>query len=245
MRPLQIVALLSLLFVSAVHVTAQQTPNALPPVIYHGEPIYPAIARTAHIVGDVSVRITTDGKSVTDAVAESGPELLQKAAVDNVRTWKFVAHTPGTFHVTFRYKIISGIETSFLEVPGVVQISIEPPQLIADPASIGIGAFKVRLSSSHGTLTKQIFFSYTGSEDQWLSAALLPLGDNIKEEDYGHKEGDFLAFTMKLEQPDGKDPEIFFVGKLTKNRIVGTFVDDAGVRGTWTAIKFSDEPTSK
>lgn len=244
MRSLQIVGLLSVLLLSVTCITAQ-APSVLPPVIHHDEPVYPPLAITAHVSGDVSVRITTDGESVTDAVAESGPGLLQKAAVDNVRTWKFEAHTPGTFHVIFRYKIISGAETSFLEVPGVVQISIEPPEpeVITDYVGAGIGAFNVRLLSSHGRLTKQIFLSFSGPEGEWLDAELLPLGDKIKEADYGHKEGDFLAFTIRLEEPDGQHPETFFVGKLTKNRIVGTFVDDGGVRGTWTAIKFADEPT--
>jgi hypothetical protein len=242
MRLIQIVAVLTVLLACVARVTAQ-APSVLPSVIHHDEPIFPAIARTAHVTGDVTVRITTDGESVADAVAESGPALLQKAAVDNVRTWKFGAHTPGTFHVTFRYKMVSGDETSFLEVPGVVQISVEPPQLIVDYSWVGIGAFKVQLSSSHGRLTKQIFFSFSGPEDDWLSAELLPLGDDIKEADYGHKEGDFLAFTIRLEEPDGQHPETFFVGRLTKNRIVGTFVDDGGVRGTWSAIKFADEPT--
>lgn len=243
MRPIQIVALLAVLLVSVACVTAQ-APSALPPVIHHDEPVFPAIARTAHVTGDVTVRITTDGESVTDAAVESGPPLLQKAAVDNVRTWKFEAHPPGTFRITFRYKMVSGVETSFLEVPGLVQISdAEPPQMSIDYAWAGIGAFTVRLSSSHGRLTKQVFFSFSGPEGEWLNAQLLPLGDDIKEADYGHKDGDFLAFTIRLEEPDGQHPEAFFVGKLTKNRIVGTFVDDSGVRGTWTAIKFADEPT--
>lgn len=244
MRSLQIVGLLSVLLISVTRVTAQ-APSVLPPVIQHEEPVFPPIAITAHVYGDVTVRITTDGESVTDAVAESGPPLLQKAAVDNVRTWKFEAHTPGTFHVTFRYKMFSGVEISFLKVPGVVQISVAPgpPRVIIDYLWAGIGAFKVRLSSSHGRLTKQVYFTFSGPEDEWLNAQLLPLGDDIKEADYGHKEGDFLAFTIRLEEPDGQHPETFFIGKLTKNRIVGTFVDDGGVRGTWTAIKFADEPT--
>jgi TonB family protein len=244
MRQLQIIALLSVLLISAVGAVAQTT-EGLPPVIHHDDPVYPAIAQTAHISGEVLLRINTDGESVTDAVAESGPALLQKSAVDNVRTWKFAPHRPVTFHVTFRYKIVSGTQTSFLEIPDIVEINAEPGQLTIDWAWVAIGCFRVRLSSSHGVLTKQIFFSFSGPREQWLSAELLPLGDNIKEADFGRKEGDFLAFTIRLDEPDGKHPETFLVGRLTKNRIVGTFVDDAGVRGNWNGIKFAKTPNTQ
>ena len=55
--------------------------------------------------GDVRVRFVTDGESVTDAIVDSGHPLLRPAAQENVRTWKFASHTPGTFYVTFRYKL--------------------------------------------------------------------------------------------------------------------------------------------
>jgi outer membrane biosynthesis protein TonB len=77
---------------------AQQPSESLPKVIQHSEPTYPPLARQTRIQGEVHVKVTTDGESVRDAEAETGHLLLRKAAEDNARTWKFVAHTPGVFH---------------------------------------------------------------------------------------------------------------------------------------------------
>jgi len=92
---------------------AQGTETFLPKVIDHAEPYYPPLGRTARISGDVLVRFTTDGQAVINADAETGHELLRSSAVENVKTWKFVSHEPGTFHVTFRFRIISGEMSSF------------------------------------------------------------------------------------------------------------------------------------
>ncbi len=53
-------------------------------------PIYPAIAKAAHIQGTVVLRasISADGK-VTDLIVTSGPPMLQQAAIDAVRTWTY------------------------------------------------------------------------------------------------------------------------------------------------------------
>lgn len=51
---------------------------------------YPPIAKAARVQGDtvVSFRVTAEGKTV-DVVPVSGPMMLQGAAVDNVRAWRF------------------------------------------------------------------------------------------------------------------------------------------------------------
>jgi hypothetical protein len=36
----------------------------------------------------------------------------------------------------------------------------------------------------------------------------------------------------------------FLIGKMTGDKIVGTFVDDAGIRGEWTAVREADSPKS-
>lgn len=97
---------------------AQQASEVLPKVIQHSEPMYPPLARQARIQGEVSVKVTTDGESVRAAEAETGHPLLRNAAEDNVRTWKFVTHSPSTYHVTFRYKLVSdNVDVEFLESP--------------------------------------------------------------------------------------------------------------------------------
>lgn len=54
-------------------------------------PIVPMIAATAHVYGDVRLRISADQQdgTVIDVQAISGPPLLQRAAVTAARSWKF------------------------------------------------------------------------------------------------------------------------------------------------------------
>ena len=83
--------MLSLLLASVDSAIAQQSSEALPKVIQHAEPMYPPLASQTRIDGDVRVKFTTDGESVTDLVVESGHPLLRIATEDNVRTWKFAS----------------------------------------------------------------------------------------------------------------------------------------------------------
>jgi hypothetical protein len=77
----------------------------------------------------VRVKVTTDGESVPNGEAETGHALLRKAAEDNVRTWKFVAHTPGTFRWTFPYRLSSGnVDNEFLKFSAIVEIWASPPE---------------------------------------------------------------------------------------------------------------------
>jgi hypothetical protein len=229
---------MSILGASARAATAQDSPEMLPKVIQHAEPTYPAIARAANIQGDVLVQITTDGESVQKAEAQTGPPMLRKAAEDNARTWKFAAHSSGTFHVIFRYKIFSGnVEVAFLESSGVVQLEILPPAVYVIRGSIDIGKWRAQLRSAHGRLSEVFDLSYSGPNDEWLSVDALSSHGESEEEEFGYKGGDFLAFTIKLEQPDGKRLDTFLVGRMAKDKIVGTFVDEAGTSGKWTAVR--------
>ena len=53
-------------------------------------PVYPKIARSAHVDGEVLVRLTIakDG-SVKNAVIEKGPSMLRGAVLEAVRQWKY------------------------------------------------------------------------------------------------------------------------------------------------------------
>jgi len=198
-------------------------------------------------MGDVVVKITTDGQSVVDAQAESGPALLQRASVDNAKTWKFVAHTPGTFHVTYHYDLGSGdgaAATSFPSSAATVEIVAAPQTISIYWAWVGLGKWKAELKSPHGRLPEVFEFSYSGPNDEWLNAEIPGAPeekvDDNDNDDYGHKNGDFLVFSMKLPEPDGKRLETYLTGKMTGDKIVGTFVDESGVRGTWTATRIPD-----
>lgn len=219
-------------------VGARESTQVLPKVVAHSEVVYPPLARQARIQGDVRVRMTTDGESVNAVEAETGNPMLRKGAEDNVRTWRFAAHTPGTFYVTFRYKLFSGnVDVEFLESQGLVQIGAPPPELIIDYAYLGLGTWKAEFKSAYGAFSEIFELRYSGPKGEWLAGnGLGPKGD-LEEIDFGHKEGDFLAFTVALPRMNGKRVKAFLVGKMTGDRIVGTFVNEAGVRGEWTAVR--------
>jgi protein TonB len=53
-------------------------------------PSYPASAKQINLQGEITVQATIDAAGkVTDAKAVSGPPLLQQAAMDAVRRWKY------------------------------------------------------------------------------------------------------------------------------------------------------------
>lgn len=239
--------ILALSFVAAISsASAQESSEIFPKVAQHAEPNYPLLARQARIQGDVRVQVITDGESVRDAAAESGNPLLRKAAEENARTWKFAPHAPTSFHVTFRYKLSpSDMCVKFFVSPALVEVQASPPEVIIDYAWIGLGTWKVQLKSAHGKSLHVLKLAYSGPDGDWLAGnASGPRGED-EEIDYGHKEGDFLVFTITLSQPDGKRTKTFFIGRMSEGKIVGTFVDDAGVRGEWAAVRVADAHDSR
>jgi hypothetical protein len=238
--------MLSVLLVVVPSALAQESTEALPKVVQHSEPIYPPLARQARIQGEVSVKVTTDGESVREAVAQTGHPLLRMAAEDNAKSWKFASHTPSTFDVTFRYKLMeNSIEVEFLKSPTIVEILASPPETSIHYSDIGLGEWKAQIKSPQGNFGRLFGLSYTGADGDWLHARTLSSKGESEESDFGHREADFLAFTITLSQPDGQHVKTFFVGKMTGNKIVGTFVDAAGTSGKWTAVRVPDGPNSR
>lgn len=246
MRHARTIVMLSVLIGLVPSIMAQQLSEALPRVVQHAQPIYPPLARQTRIDGDVRVKFTTDGEAVLDVTTESGHPLLRTATEENVRTWKFVAHAPGTFHVIFRYKFATdATEVLFFESPAIVQVETPIPIITGIVWSwLDLGTWKAQLSSARGKTWQVFSLSYSGPNDDWLDVkALGPKGDK-EEIDYGHKEGDFLAFSMSLRQPDGQRTKTFFVGKISKDKIVGTSIDNAGITGEWSAVRVANKPKS-
>jgi hypothetical protein len=236
---------LTLLLTSAIPpaAMAQDCPEQLPKGVQHAQPIYPPLARQTRIQGDVRLKLATDGVSVTNAESVEGHPLLRKAAEDNARTWKFAPHNPATFFVTFRYKMASGgTDVEFLEAPSLVEVETSPTPLSIYYAWVGLGGWKSQLTSNHGKSSRVFDLSSTGPEGEWLDGKVLGEKGEDEQIDFGRMEGEFIAFTVKLHQPDGKQPVTFFVGNLKGNKIVGTFVEDTGVTGKWTATRLPDEP---
>ncbi len=234
--------MLSLLPLAAVATGAQDSAETLPKLISHADAVYPPIAKTAHVMGDVVVKITTDGESVVEANAESGPALLRKAAEDNAKTWKFAPHSPGTFHVTYRFKFIDGdMATSFPNTEALVEVAAVPPTISITYGGRGLGTWKAVLTSSRGKSSETFEFVATGPGGEWLDFHVVGATEEQADEDeYGNVKDHFLTFITKLAEPGGKRLETCLVGKMTGDKIVGTFVDEAGVRGTWTATRIPD-----
>jgi hypothetical protein len=237
--------ILSISLVMVPGVLAQKSAEMLPKVVQHSEPVYPPLARQTRIQGEVIIKVTTDGESVREAIAETGHPLLRKAAEDNVKTWKFASHTPATFNVTFRYKLMeSNSDVAFLESTNIVEILASPPETSIYYADVGLGTWKAQIKSLHGIYSRLFELSYTGADGDWLNVRIVNSKGESEESDFGHREEDFLAFTVTLSQPDGQHVKTFFVGKMTSSKIVGTFVDGNGTSGTWTAVRVLEGPKS-
>jgi TonB family protein len=116
------------------------TEVALPVVGGAAIPLYPPLARAAHVQGAVHVKITTNGDHLIAAQAEDGPKLLAAAAEENARTWKFFAHAPATFTVTYHYKLVPGMKGKpdnpevVMRLPTEVEVRTLPMPPIADPS---------------------------------------------------------------------------------------------------------------
>jgi hypothetical protein len=125
--------------IAGIVTSGQDEKTALPSLISGAIPLYPPLARTAHVQGIVRLHISTDGKRVS-AVVSSGPPMLIKAAEANVRTWEFKVHNPTTFDATFRYTVLpeSACEldngTVVLHLPTEAEITVKGVQT-CDPTS--------------------------------------------------------------------------------------------------------------
>jgi hypothetical protein len=203
------------------------------------------LARQARIQGEVRVRFTTDGESVISADAETGHDLLRKAAEQNVRTWKFAPHEPGTFIVTFRYKFQGDqLDTVFLPPSAIVELSASLPIVQIDWSWLDQGSWKAQLKSARGNSQQVLRILTSGPEGRWLEGDMTS-GQGQKEGiDYGHFDEDrnMFAFTVMLSQPKAKRLHTFFIGKINGDKMTGTFVDDEGMTGQWTAVREKEVP---
>lgn len=70
---------------------------------------YPQMGRIAHIIGDVTTTVRIDAASgeVISAIPLSGHPLLQRSAIDAIKTWKFVHpyFGPNPIEIVVHYKI--------------------------------------------------------------------------------------------------------------------------------------------
>jgi hypothetical protein len=80
----------------------------IPVAVSASVPLYPLAAADGGIEGTVKFRAGTngDGDRVASYTDPSGPDVLLRAALDNIETWRFKADGPMFFDVEFNYKIL-------------------------------------------------------------------------------------------------------------------------------------------
>jgi TonB family protein len=99
------------------------------PVVGADLPLYPALARTANIQGKVELQVTTgaDGR-VVSALAKGGHPLLERAALDNVKTWRFAGQSERT--VTYEFRVEARAVNSFDDYYRYGSILFHPPNSV-------------------------------------------------------------------------------------------------------------------
>jgi len=116
---LRIVGLLAavLMAISASGQTVPEAPAPAVPILQAAAlPVYPPIAKAAHITGKVTVRVVVKDGLVakTEVLSKpdvaSGGKFLESPTVENLKSWRFAANVTGEFTVTYTYEI-SGTET--------------------------------------------------------------------------------------------------------------------------------------
>jgi hypothetical protein len=100
------------------------------PKLIHAEvPLYPALARSAHLSGAVEIEVVVENGAVVDAKLKSSTmnnQVLPLGSLENVKTWQFQSEGRASFTVTYVYKI-EGAETEQPENPTV---ELDLPRLV-------------------------------------------------------------------------------------------------------------------
>jgi len=213
---------------------AQEPTRPLPEVTSHNDVAYSGVARYAQ--GSVHLQITTDGHGVTGVVIKDGHPFLTPLAAANVRTWKFVDHTPGTFDVTFNFHVLSN-KIAFLQEPGIIDIAMvassprQPKPKYTLPTQ-----WTAELGSSTGDIKFPLSFWTFDSEVQGYAGGPPSKDQEIR---LTHQDGDMLGFDATLNDSVGQTLKFSLLGKRIGDQIKGVFLDYGGTSGTWTATQLT------
>src|SRR5689334_22361180 len=98
---------------SAPELTVPQIADTRSFLVQHADvPLYPAIAKTAHMSGTVILRVTVKAGAVVAVEDKSSgaPVMLVKAATENVKTWQFLPDSQSTLsqgmlEITYVYEL--------------------------------------------------------------------------------------------------------------------------------------------
>jgi hypothetical protein len=221
---------------------AQESSGALPEVVEHAAPLYPPLARQARIQGEVRLRVTTNGHVVTDVTVTEGHPLLAQSAEQNVRTWKFVDHVPGTFDVIFKFQV-KDIARTFLQQPGLVEV--------VEGAGSGISSYTLpekwnaQVRNAKGTIeTEFTLWTYHDFKEELDGYTTGPQGQE-RDIRQPHIDGVMLGFDARLDDKYGQRLKFSMIGKRTGDKIKGAFLNYWGEGGTWTAERASEVVSEK
>lgn len=226
---------------------AEENIIPVPDITQHRRPRYPLLPWEAQIQGQVRMRVTMDSYCVAKITTDSSEPLLAQAAEANVRTWEFAYHKPGTFNLTFDYRIL-GSTVSFLEKPDVVEISTVPWSSLEGPESglWNYGGYhpevwKAQLNSRHGHVEATLHFEY-GCCDEGHATDARGKSEKITQ---GFRSDHDVGFTTIITMANGRRTKVFLVGILrSDDRIQGVFLDHSGTPGTWSAHLVSHGPVN-
>ncbi len=219
-----------------VTLSAQEPARVLPRVTDHAPIIYPALAFQARVEGPVRLKIMTDGHAVSSIAVIDGPPLLVKAATENVQTWTFADHVPGTFEVTFDFRLLAD-KTAFLQEPGVVDIAVLPPEY-GENSDDRVGytlpkSWDLELKTATDDLRAPLT---TWTYGPWLRGYTLGPRNQERQLANAYIDGDMLGFDTALNDSHGQRLQFSLIGKQVGEGIKGIFLDAWGASGTWTAM---------
>ena len=212
----------------------------MPEVTQYGHVRYPPLAREAQIEGQVRMRVSTDTYCVAKISTDSGDPILAQAAEANVRRWFFGSHKPGTFDLTFNYRLLKP-EVSFLEKPGVVEILAIPVGLRGPESGLGNSGgygpeiWKAQLISRHGEMQTTFHFEYGCCEEGRATDS----NGHSEKITQGFRSDHDVGFSTIVRLADGRRTRVSLIGRVRDDRIQGVFLDEFGTAGTWSARMIS------
>lgn len=217
---------------------AEENIIPVPDIAQHRKPRYPPLPWEAQIQGQVRMRVTTDSYCVAKITTDSSEPLLAQAAEGNVRTWWFAYHKPGTFNLTFDYRILEPA-VSFLEKPGVVEISTILSSSLEGPESglwndggYSPEIWKAQLDSAHGHVQATFHFE-NGCCEEGHAMETKGKSEKITQ---GFRSNHDVGFSTIITMANGRRTRVSLIGILrSDDRIQGVFLDQSGTPGTWSA----------
>jgi TonB family protein len=130
------------------------------PVVSHADvPLYPQMARIAHITGTVQVEVTIkNGVMANTEVKSSAPPMLVNATLENLKTWKFTPDANATFRITYIYEVEKegtaspGNPRIEMQLPNLIKITAQPPKTTSNYQLGAVGSGTDTVEPATGNL---------------------------------------------------------------------------------------------